>query len=49
MNVAALGARSMLVGVVGDDTDGAAIRQELAVARLEDRFVLSVAERPTTS
>jgi rfaE bifunctional protein kinase chain/domain len=49
MNVAALGARSLLVGVVGDDTDGAAIRQELAVARLEDRYVLSVAGRPTTS
>jgi D-beta-D-heptose 7-phosphate kinase/D-beta-D-heptose 1-phosphate adenosyltransferase len=48
-NVSALGARSLLVGVVGDDTDGAAIRQELAVARLEDRFVLSVAGRPTTS
>src|SRR6266508_4625418 len=37
------------VGMVGDDTDGATIRQELAVARLEDRFVLSVAGRPTTS
>jgi rfaE bifunctional protein kinase chain/domain len=49
MNVAALGARSLLVGVVGDDTDGATIRQELAVARLEDRFVLTVAGRPTTS
>jgi rfaE bifunctional protein kinase chain/domain len=49
MNVAALGARSLLVGVVGDDTDGAAIRQELAVGRLEDRYVLSVAGRPTTS
>ena len=48
-NVAALGARSLLVGVVGDDTDGAAIRQELAVGRLEDRYVLSVAGRPTTS
>jgi D-beta-D-heptose 7-phosphate kinase/D-beta-D-heptose 1-phosphate adenosyltransferase len=48
-NVSALGARSLLVGVVGDDTDGATIRQELAVARLEDRFVLSVAGRPTTS
>jgi D-beta-D-heptose 7-phosphate kinase/D-beta-D-heptose 1-phosphate adenosyltransferase len=48
-NVSALGARTLLVGVVGDDTDGAAIRQELAVARLEDRFVLSVAGRPTTS
>jgi D-glycero-beta-D-manno-heptose-7-phosphate kinase len=48
-NVSALGARSLLVGVVGDDTDGATIRQELAVARLEDRFVISVAGRPTTS
>lgn len=48
-NVAALGAHCLLVGVVGDDVDGAAIRQELAVARLEDRFVLTVAGRPTTS
>jgi rfaE bifunctional protein kinase chain/domain len=48
-NVAAVGARCLLVGVVGDDGDGAAIRQELAVARLEDRFVLAVAGRPTTS
>jgi len=49
MKVAALGARSLLVGVVGDDGDGATIRQELAVARLDDRYVLSVAGRPTTS
>jgi D-beta-D-heptose 7-phosphate kinase/D-beta-D-heptose 1-phosphate adenosyltransferase len=48
-NVAALGARCLLVGAVGDDTDGATIRQELAVARLEDRFVVTVAGRPTTS
>ncbi len=48
-NVAALGAPCLLVGTVGDDTDGAAIRQELAVARLEDRFVQTVAGRPTTS
>jgi D-glycero-beta-D-manno-heptose-7-phosphate kinase len=48
-NVAAMGARCLLVGAVGDDSDGAAIRQELAVARLEDRFVLTVAGRPTTS
>jgi D-glycero-beta-D-manno-heptose-7-phosphate kinase len=48
-NVSALGARCLLVGVVGDDGDGAAIRQELAVARLEDRFVLTIAGRPTTS
>jgi rfaE bifunctional protein kinase chain/domain len=48
-NVAALGARCLLVGAVGDDGDGAAIRQELAVARLDDRFVLTIAGRPTTS
>ena len=48
-NVAALGAHCRLVGVVGDDGDGAAIRQELAVARLEDRHVLTLAGRPTTS
>jgi D-beta-D-heptose 7-phosphate kinase/D-beta-D-heptose 1-phosphate adenosyltransferase len=48
-NVAALGAACFLVGTVGDDGDGTAIRQELAVARLEDRYVLTVAGRPTTS
>jgi rfaE bifunctional protein kinase chain/domain len=48
-NVAAVGARCMLVGAVGDDADGSAIRQELAVARLEDSFVLTIAGRPTTS
>jgi rfaE bifunctional protein kinase chain/domain len=48
-NVVAMGARCFLVGTVGDDGDGAAIRQELAVARLEDHFVLTIAGRPTTS
>ena len=48
-NVAAMGASCLLVGVVGDDADGASIRQELAVARLEDRLVLTIAGRPTTS
>src|SRR5512133_1259560 len=48
-NVSAMGARCFLVGAVGDDGDGATIRQELAVARLEDRFVLTIAGRPTTS
>jgi rfaE bifunctional protein kinase chain/domain len=48
-NVAAMGALCLLVGAVGDDADGAAIRQELAVARLEDRFVVTIAGRPTTS
>jgi rfaE bifunctional protein kinase chain/domain len=48
-NVAAMGARCFLVGAVGDDGDGSTIRQELAVAQLQDRFVLTVAGRPTTS
>jgi rfaE bifunctional protein kinase chain/domain len=48
-NVVALGARCLLVGAIGDDVDGASIRQELAVARLEDRHVLTIAGRPTTS
>jgi rfaE bifunctional protein kinase chain/domain len=48
-NVTALGATCHLVGVVGDDADGAAIRQELAVGRMEDRYVVTVAGRPTTS
>ena len=44
-----MGARCLLVGTVGDDGDGAAIRQELAVARLDGRHVVTVAGRPTTS
>ena len=48
-NVVAMGATCFLVGAVGDDTDGAAVRQELAVGSLDDRFVLTVAGRPTTS
>ncbi len=48
-NVAAMGAKCLLVGAVGDDGDGSAIRQELAVARLDDQHVITVAGRPTTS
>ncbi|MGH7525245.1 MAG: bifunctional heptose 7-phosphate kinase/heptose 1-phosphate adenyltransferase [Gemmatimonadales bacterium] len=48
-NVAAMGGSCLLVGAVGDDVDGTAIRQELAVARLDDRHVITVAGRPTTS
>jgi D-glycero-beta-D-manno-heptose-7-phosphate kinase len=48
-NVAAMGAQCLLVGPVGDDGDGAAIRQELAVSRLDDRHVVTIAGRPTTS
>jgi rfaE bifunctional protein kinase chain/domain len=48
-NVASMGASCLLVGMVGDDSDGAAIRQELVVARLDGRHVVTVAGRPTTS
>src|SRR5690349_6316511 len=48
-NVVAMGAQCLLVGSVGDDSDGASIRHDLAVARLEDRHVLTIAGRPTTS
>jgi D-beta-D-heptose 7-phosphate kinase/D-beta-D-heptose 1-phosphate adenosyltransferase len=48
-NVASMGASCLLVGTVGDDADGAAIRQELVVARLDGKHVVTVAGRPTTS
>ena len=48
-NVASMGASCLLVGTVGDDADGAVIRQELVVARLDGRHVVTVAGRPTTS
>jgi D-beta-D-heptose 7-phosphate kinase/D-beta-D-heptose 1-phosphate adenosyltransferase len=48
-NVASMGATCHLVGTVGDDAHGAAIRQELVVARLDGRFVVTAAGRPTTS
>jgi rfaE bifunctional protein kinase chain/domain len=48
-NVAALGATCLLVGTVGDDTDGAALRGGLVRANLDDRYVITIASRPTTS
>jgi rfaE bifunctional protein kinase chain/domain len=48
-NVAAMGAKCLLVGAVGDDADGATIRQGLAEVGLDDRHVVTIAERPTTS
>jgi rfaE bifunctional protein kinase chain/domain len=48
-NVAAMGAACQLVGVVGDDTTGRALRAEMATLRLTDSFVATVAGRPTTS
>ena len=34
-NVASMGASCLLVGTVGDDADGSAIRQELVVSRMD--------------
>ena len=48
-NVAAMGATCHLVGVVGDDPTGRALRAEMATLRLTDRYVATVAGRPTTS
>ena len=48
-NVAAMGATCRLVGVVGDDPTGRALRAEMATLRLTDNFVETVAGRPTTS
>ena len=48
-NVAAIGATASLVGVVGDDQDGGALRRDMVAAHLDDRFMLTLAGRPTTS
>ncbi|HET8650511.1 MAG TPA: PfkB family carbohydrate kinase [Gemmatimonadales bacterium] len=48
-NVVAAGASCALIGVAGDDRAGAVLRAELAAARLDDRHVLTIAGRPTTS
>ncbi|NOT08576.1 MAG: D-glycero-beta-D-manno-heptose-7-phosphate kinase [Gemmatimonadales bacterium] len=48
-NVAAIGASCRLVGAVGDDNHAAVIRGELAAARLEDRHLVQVSGRPTTT
>jgi len=48
-NVAAIGATCVLVGVVGDDNHGRSIRSELAAQRLDDRYLLTTAGRPTTT
>jgi len=48
-NVVALGAECRLVGVVGDDPVGRAVRQEMATLHLTDSYLISVADRPTTS
>lgn len=48
-NVAAIGATGLLTGAIGDDQHGKDIRTELATARLDDRYLLVVADRPTTT
>jgi rfaE bifunctional protein kinase chain/domain len=48
-NVTAAGATALLVGAVGDDQEGDAVRHELAVARLDDKYIITIAGRPTTS
>jgi len=48
-NVAAIGARCHLVATAGDDLHGRAFREALGKAGLDDRTVLTVAGRPTTT
>jgi D-beta-D-heptose 7-phosphate kinase / D-beta-D-heptose 1-phosphate adenosyltransferase len=48
VNLTALGARTILVGVVGDDPDGATLRELLADAGVDARLA-TVAGRPTVS
>jgi rfaE bifunctional protein kinase chain/domain len=48
-NVAAIGAACRLVGAVGDDNHAASIRAELAASQLEDRHLVPISGRPTTT
>ncbi len=48
-NVAAIGARCHLVATAGDDLHGRAFREALRAAGLDDRTVLTVTGRPTTT
>jgi D-beta-D-heptose 7-phosphate kinase/D-beta-D-heptose 1-phosphate adenosyltransferase len=48
-NVAAIGATCRLVGVVGDDANGSAIRAGLAAQRLDEGYLLTLPGRPTTT
>lgn len=47
-NVVAIGAEAMLVGVVGDDRDGAALKQAMQALGIEERYLLTLSSRPTT-
>ncbi len=48
-NVAAIGATALLTGVVGDDENAGTIRAELAARQIDDRHLVGVAGRPTTT
>lgn len=48
-NVVSLGAECVLIGAVGDDPHGRSLRQELATHRIDDRHLLTVPDRPTTT
>lgn len=48
-NVAAIGATPLLAGVLGDDENAGIIRTELAARQIDDRHLVSVAGRPTTT
>ena len=48
-NVVSLGAECVLIGSVGDDPHGRSLRQELATHRIDDRHLLTIPDRPTTT
>jgi len=48
-NVAAVGGTALLAGAIGDDEHGTLIRTELAAKHLDDRYLVTVANRPTTT
>ncbi len=48
-NAVAVGAECILIGAVGDDPDGQELRREMATMQLDDRWLLPVSDRPTTS
>ena len=48
-NIAAVGGTALLAGAIGDDEHGTLIRTELAAKHLDDRYLVTVADRPTTT
>ena len=48
-NVAAIGAEARLVAVIGTDARGESLQRELAPHGLQDNWLVTVADRPTTS